>query len=296
MNRYAAVVFAWILLLLFLGGCEKDIEISLDPAETRLVVDATIENNHPPLVFLTKSFDFFSKIDSAALSSSQVRNATVSISDGSRKVFLTQDSLTTIEGARLVFYATAGAALNFLGKTNTRYTLEIDVEGKKYQATTTIPEVTRRVDSLWFESIDLAKDTNAVRVMLKATDKPGLGDYIRYFTRIGTKPFFPGFNSVFDDQIIDGITYTIPIDKGFDKNGQFSDTTSYFKRGDTVTLKLCNIDKQTYDFWRTYEFSFQSIGNPFASPTRILSNVSGGALGYFGGYGAQYHTLIVPKK
>ena len=82
---------------------------------------------------------------------------------------------------------------------------------------------------------------------------------------------------------------------GFDKNAEFSDSLSFFKRGDTVTLKLCNIDKVTYDFWRTYEFSFQSIGNPFSSPTRILGNISNDALGYFGGYGAQYHTIIIPK-
>jgi hypothetical protein len=81
----------------------------------------------------------------------------------------------------------------------------------------------------------------------------------------------------------------------FDKNLEFADSLSNFKRGDTVTIKLCNIDKGTYDFWRTYEFSFQSIGNPFSSPTRILGNISNDALGYFGGYGAQYRTVIIPK-
>jgi hypothetical protein len=146
---------------------------------------------------------------------------------------------------------------------------------------------------LWWEKLPLAKDSNTARVVIRASDKPGLGDYIRYFTKVNNEPFLPGFNSVFDDNIIDGTTYTIPIDKGFDKNGQFSDTLSYFKRGDTVTIKLCNIDKYTYDFWRTYEFSLQSIGNPFSSPTRILSNISNNALGYFGGYGCQYRTIIL---
>jgi hypothetical protein len=286
--------FIAFVSLVFIS-CEKDIDIELDPSQTRLVVDASIENNLPPVIFLTKSFDFFSKIDSAALAGSFVRNAKVTIDDGSRKVVLLEDSLKSSEGATIYFYSTA-TNLGFWGRVGARYVLEIDVEGKRYSASTTIPEITRRIDSLWWESLPLAKDSNAVRIVLKATDRPGLGDYIRYYTRVGTAPFFPGFNSVFDDQIIDGITYTIPIDKGLNKNSQFSDTSIYFKRGDTVTLKLCNIDKQTFDFWRTYEFSFQSIGNPFSSPTRILSNISGGALGYFGGYGAQYRTIIVPKQ
>ena len=167
--------------------------------------------------------------------------------------------------------------------------------GEVYTATTTIPEITRRIDSLWWEKIPFAEDTNDVRVMFKGTDRVGFGDFIRYFTKRGQEPFLPGFNSVFDDQIIDGTTYTVQIDKGFDKNAEFSDSLSFFKKGDTVTLKLCNIDKVTYNFWRTYEFSFQSIGNPFSSPTRILGNISNDALGYFGGYGAQYHTIIIPK-
>lgn len=284
----------FFLSLVFIS-CEKDVNILLNPSQTRLVVDASIENNRPPLVFLTKSFEFFSKIDSAALAGSFVRNARVTIDDGSQKVVLSEDSVQSQEGATLYFYSTA-ANLGFLGRVGGRYVLEIEAGGARYSASTTIPEITRRIDSLWWEPVPFVNDSNAVRVILKATDRTGLGDYIRYYTRVGTASFFPGFNSVFDDQIIDGITYTIPIEKGIDKNGQFSDTVTYFKRGDTVTLKLCNIDKQTFDFWRTYEFSFQSIGNPFSSPTRILSNISGGALGYFGGYGAQFRSIIVPKQ
>jgi hypothetical protein len=148
---------------------------------------------------------------------------------------------------------------------------------------------------MWWEKLPFSEDPKASRVMLTATDKSGLGDYIRYFTKVNAGPFLPGFTSVFDDDIIDGKTYTIPLDKGFDKNAQFVDSLAYYKRGDTVTLKLCQIDKNTYEFWRTYEFSFQSVGNPFSSPIVIKSNISNNGLGYFGGYAAQYRTLIIPK-
>lgn len=173
--------------------------------------------------------------------------------------------------------------------------MSIEVDGQRFEATTTIPEITRRIDSLWWEPLPLGDDKQQANIFIKATDRPGLGDYIRYFTKVNSQPFFPGFNSVYDDQIIDGRTYSIPIDKGFDKNAEFNDSTAYFKRGDTVLIKLCNIDKQTYDFWRTFEFSYQSIGNPFSSPTRILSNFNNDALGYFGGYAAQYRRFIIPK-
>lgn len=283
-----------LVLILFLSSCEKDITIKLDPSQNRLVVDASIENNQPPIVFLSKSIDFFGKINPQILSASLVRGAKVTISDGTSTVVLTEDSVVR-GNTRVYYYTTSGTSQFFRGKVGTRYTLSIDALGSIYTASTTIPQITRKIDSLWWEKVPLADDTNDVRVMLTGTDKPGLGDYIRYYTKRGQEPFLPGFNSVFDDQIIDGTTYTVQVDKGFDKNAEFSDSLSYFKRGDTVTLKLCNIDKATYDFWRTYEFSFQSIGNPFSSPTRILGNISNDALGYFGGYGAQYRTIIIPK-
>ncbi len=279
---------------LFLVSCEKDIIIKLDPSQTKLVVDATIENGQAPVVFLSKSLDFFSKINPEVLAASLVRNARIKIGDGISEVILTEDSIVR-NTSKVYFYTTSGSALFFRGKANTKYTITIEVLGEFYTATTSIPEITRRIDSLWWEKIPFAEDTNDVRVMFKGTDRVGLGDFIRYFTKRGQEPFLPGINSVFDDQIIDGSTYTVQIDKGFDKNLEFADSLSNFKRGDTVTIKLCNIDKGTYDFWRTYEFSFQSIGNPFSSPTRISGNISNDALGYFGGYGAQYRTVIIPK-
>jgi hypothetical protein len=81
---------------------------------------------------------------------------------------------------------------------------------------------------------------------------------------------------------------------GVDRNVSDKETI-LFNRGDTVTFKLSNIDKATFDFWRTMEFSYNSVGNPFSTPTKVLSNVSNDALGYFGGYATQYRTLIIPK-
>ncbi|MFZ9686956.1 MAG: DUF4249 domain-containing protein [Chitinophagaceae bacterium] len=283
-----------ILFSFFLFSCEKDIDLKLDPSENRLVVDASIENGRPPIVFLSKSIDYFSKITPELLAASFVRNAVVSINDGIQEVKLVEDTLTDTNGNKLFYYTTASGSM-FIGKLKTSYQLKIQVGAETYTSATTIPEITRRVDSMWWEKLPFSEDPKASRIMLTATDKPGLGDYIRYYTKVNSGPFLPGFTSVYDDDIIDGKSYTIPLDKGFDKNEEFVDSLAYFKRGDTVTLKLAQIDKSTYEFWRTYEFSFQSVGNPFSSPIKIKSNISNNALGYFGGYAAQYRTLIIPK-
>jgi hypothetical protein len=289
-------IWIWICCLA-LASCEKDITIRLDETAETLVVDASIENGRPPLVILSRSLSFFSEINPEILAASFVRNAEVYVSDGVNRHRLREDSLENLPGKYIYYYTNdpLNPATAITGRLEGSYTLDITSGGKSFSARTTIPAITRRIDSLWWEKVDKADDTNQVKVIIRATDKPGFGNYIRYFTKTNVERFLPGFNSVFDDQVIDGTTYTFPVDRGFDKNLDVQDYEPFFYRGDTVTVKLCEIDKVTYDFWRTFEFSYQSVGNPFSTPVKVLSNISNGALGYFGGYAAQYRTLVIPK-
>lgn len=283
-------MIGWCMIcMFFLVSCEKEIEIKLNETTPRVVVDASIENNVPPIVILTKSMDYFSQLSQERLLASFIRNATVTISSNGQTYRLLEDSLK-IEKNNLYFYTTP----LLLGKLNTSYSLTIKIGTDTYTANTTIPSITRRIDSIWAEKVN-GKDSNYRRLMIKATDKPGFGDYIRYYTSRNLEPFYPGFNSVFDDQVIDGKTYVVGVDRGVNKNLPFEEKDLYYKKGDTATLKLCNIDKATYDFWRTFEFNYQSIGNPFSSPIKVLGNISGNALGYFGGYAAQTLTIIISK-
>lgn len=285
-------ILIWMSLALavFFVSCEKDIVIELDETTPKLVVDGSIENGRPPMVILNRSMEYFGTLSSDALFKSFVRNADVTISTNGQTYTLIEDSVR-LDSNYLYFYSQP----LLLGKLNTRYSLTIKTGSEIYTAETWIPTITRTIDSMWWEKMTVEKDTNYARLMMKATDKPGYGDYIRYFTKRNREPFLPGFNSVFDDQIIDGKTYVIGVDRGVSKNVPFEEKDLYFRRGDTATVKLCNIDKATYDFWRTFEFNFQSVGNPFSSPIKVLGNVSGGALGYFGGYAVQYRTLVIPK-
>ncbi|TAD90253.1 MAG: DUF4249 family protein, partial [Bacteroidetes bacterium] len=64
---------------------------------------------------------------------------------------------------------------------------------------------------------------------------------------------------------------------------------------DTVEAKISNIDKATFDFWRTWEASQDNNGNPFGTPVKVIGNVSNGALGYFGGYSSMVRRIVIPK-
>ena len=89
----------------------------------------------------------------------------------------------------------------------------------------------------------------------------------------------------------------LPLTRGVNRNLPIDvNNYSFFNRGDSVTVKLANIDKATYDFWRTMEYNYQSIGNPFSTPTIVIYPTSPTTpLGYFGGYAAQYISVKIPK-
>jgi len=282
-------------LILFLSSCEKDINFDLEEAEPVLVVDAQIENGLPPLVVLTKSFSFFQQLDAAALTNSFVRNAVVTISNGTQTHVLKEDSISVIPGIYAYFYSNnpTNPTTSFNGALGGNYRMEILAEGKTYTARTSIPAIALFPDSIWFQRAPFNEDTTRRVMYMRASDPAGRGDYFRYFTKVNSDLFYPGLN-VFDDQVLDGTTFEISLPRGVNRNIAFVEDSLFYKRANIVTLKFCKIDQQTHRFWNTWEFAFNSIGNPFAQPNKVLGNISNGALGVFCEYAAQYRTYIVP--
>jgi len=281
---------------IFILGCEKKVDFKLHDQPDKIVVEGIIENDQPPVVILTKSVSYFSKISADILNNSFVHGADVFVSNGALTHKLKEYSRPLGNNVSFYYYSVDSSNLStaFVGQLNHQYSLKIIAEGKEYTATTTIPNLTKRIDSVWWKKPPVTSDSTKVIIMVRATDPPGYGDYVRYYTKTNREPFYPPLNSTFDDYFIDGTTYELQIEKGVDRNLSVDFNENFFRRGDTVGLKLSNIDKATYDFWRTMEFSYSSLGDPFSTPTKVLSNIEGDALGYFGGYASQYRSIIIP--
>lgn len=293
-RRYLSLFAALILF----AACEKAVSFTLDKADAKLVVDASIENGQAPRVVLTRSLDYFSKINADLLAKSFVHDAQIDISNGHLTHRLKEYSVVT-DAATLYYYTvdSANPATAFVGEMKKTYDLTLRIGTDTYTAQTTIPAMAKTIQTLSWKKSEKNEDSLKVMVIASLQDPPGLGNYVRYYTSVNKGPYFPGFTSVYDDQIVDGQTYEIPVDKGVDRNTEIKYDNSYglFDRGDTVVVKFANIDKATYDFWRTMEYNYQSIGSPFSSPTKVEGNVSNNALGYFGGYANQYISIIIPK-
>jgi len=289
-------IFGLLLTGILATGCEKTVDFSLHEKEPKLVVEAQIGNEEYPTVILTKSVGYFDELSLAALSQTFVHGAEVFVSNGPLTHKLKEYTIPVLPGINLYYYSidSSSLATAFKGELEKSYSLRILSEGKEYTATTTIPKITKVIDSLYWKPAPATSDTTKVVVMVKATDPPGFGDYIRYYTKTNSQTrYLAPYNSVYDDIFIDGTTYEVQLQGGVDRNADTTDE-DYWHRGDTISFKLSNIDRATFDFWRTWEFSLQSIGNPFSTPNKVLGNISGGALGVFAGYGSQYRSLIIP--
>lgn len=290
-------LYILIAVVFLITGCERGVDFKLEATSPKLVVEATIENGQPPVVYLSNSLGFFSKIDAATLANNFVHNAEVFVSNGTLTHKLKEYTVPVGAGFNFYYYSNdpASASTMFTGELRKQYSLRIIAEGKEYTAITNIPDTTKRIDSVFWKPAPAGNPPEKVMVMSRVTDRPGFGDYIRYFTKRNREPFYPGLASVYDDQVIDGSSYEVQVEGGVNRNADIPEGYAFFNRGDTVTLKLCSIDKATFDFWRTMEYTYLSVGNPFSTPTKVISNISGGALGYFGGYGVQFRSLIIPR-
>ena len=286
-------------LFIFTTGCEKEVDLKLNSGASKIVVEGGIENGSPPLIVLTKSISYFSKIDLASLEDAFIHNASIQVSDGSGTISLREYSIDTGgQGNKFYFYSidTANpASFGFLGVSGKDYHLRIDVDGKQYTASTRIPAF-RTLDSFWYGAPDvLPKDVPGARLLyIRYTDPDTLGNSTRFFTKRNSEPYYPGVNSVFNDEVINGTAISVSIPSGYDKSkAPKLDSLGYVFVGDTVTLRWSAIDRATYDFWSTLEFSTGSVGSPFSTPIQVAGNISGGALGVWAGYGSQYRTIVI---
>jgi Domain of unknown function (DUF4249) len=305
----------YIFLLIFgFVACEKEFNPNLQETSDDVVVEGYIEagrNPLPPYVILTKSLPFFRELPS--FNNIFISGAEVSVSNGKDSVMLTEICWKTLPDAfkkqaaqafnlnfdsipkDFNFCVYTDQSLRMQGEIGKTYNLNIKTkEGKILTGVTTIPR-TVKIDSARFIKPPGINNNDSLTQLLAFANDPKGTDYYRYFTSINGGSYIAGRNSVTDDAFFDGINTKFNLAKSEPRNsGANFDTYGLWRRGDTVSIKFCSIDKGHFTFWQTLEFNANNSG-PFSSYTRVQHNVTGG-MGVWGGYNATYFDAIVPKK
>ncbi len=284
-RRLMQVIFTLLITtLLFITGCEKELNLNLPSHKSEVVVEGWIEQGQAPEILLSLTVPYFIKIDSNNLRDYSVTTAKVTV------ISENQSEILTLKPNNVYFPPYVYFGTNIYGKTNHTYQLRIENKGKIITAITSIPDIVKP-DSVWFQK-ETGSDSLGV-IGFRFKDNFTEQNYYRTLTkRIGKdKRFIPTYTSVFSDETFNGETLSLTLSRGSSSILDI-ENNRYFSVDDTIVLKFCSIDRSSYEFWNTIQSQIITSANPFASSNaRVKSDVDGG-IGIWAGYAASYDTVV----
>jgi len=275
------------------------------------VIEAYLEKSSegiPIYLILSKTIGFYSEFSSDRIQDLFIKADSVIIQDGNNNILLSELCLNDLpEELRKMAFERLGLNPDSVSidlcvytdlsnrlqlREDAAYNLLVYVDQRILSSTTSIPKVIP-LDSIWFDNVPGKGLDSFAQMFCIIRDLPGESNFYRYFTAGPNENLIAGFTSVTDDYFFDGQEFKFSLQRAVPPGQGFSDTSGYFRVGDTVRLKWCNIDQDHFDFWNTLEVSRTRQG-PFSSYVRIKGNIKGG-LGIFGGQNCNYYTLVVKK-
>jgi hypothetical protein len=260
-----------LAILFVLGSCEKVINVDLNSADKKYVIEAIV-NDKTGTSFVklsrTKNFDEDNYPDA-------VSGATVKVQE---------DGLTTYtfteSGAPGVYEAPG-----LMGKSGSRYLLTVSVNGLTFTAESTMPQKVN-LDTIYVSDELIFASTRKI-VNAVFDDPTGLGNNYRFIQTVN------GFQEtqtlIRNDDYSDGrkIVNKLFYFSSDDENKR------NIKSGDQVMIDMLCIEPAVYKYWFSLDRS--AIGNgQQATPSNPVSNLKGGALGYFSAQTIQTKSLVVP--
>ena len=255
MMKGAYIIYLFLVAFCF-SACEKVIDLNLKDSEPLLVIEGNISDLEPVSeVLLSETFPFSSLEEKVPVS-----GAVVTLQEDNNG----PKQLQEIESGRYVLN-------NSQGKPGSTYYLSVSVNGKNYEATSTMPQPVE-LDSVGTIS------TNVFSEVIKSTaviynDPINVKNYYRFKVKINDVENNTYW--VFNDRFSDGKTVTQTLN-------DFSNNKIY--AGDSITVEMQCLDLASYSFWNS--LGNQSLGA--SVPSNPVSNISNGSLGYFSAHTVSY--------
>ena len=278
--KHSSIIFLIVCLALvaLVSGCNEE---KTTLAEKRLVVEGWIDSGEFPVVKLTRTMPLGvdHKVDIDKLSDYVERWAKVTISDGERsEVMVGRYDKNYFPPFVYTSYEMRGE----VGKT---YTITVETDnGERAMARTTIPEPMQLRD-----------------VCSKPAD--GGDGYLIYGYTDERKKCKLFVENYWEDKEFQSMSMGLYDSDMYTDEGKVTmknsltawteEYTPYFKKGDTVIVKVAALDDKSYDFWRSYEDMSMLSRLPMVPMTSNLKSNVQGALGYWCGYGVSVYMVVV---
>jgi len=258
-----------IALVLLLPGCQKIINVDLNDAAPRIVIEGLITDRPGPYtITISKSGSFFNQPDLPFVS-----DAVVIITDNVGST----DSLKEITpGVYLASYT--------VGVPGRSYTLKVISENIEYSGSTTM------FSHVEIDSLILSKSTSQHFDYGDNSSDEIDAEIDCYFSDPPEKNFYR--IRVFDNDTMRTDNYRL-FDDQYTNEQVIGLRVARAKAGHTYRAELYSLDKLTFGFYRTLEDLVHS--NPVfgSTPANPATNLSNGALGYFGACAVSSRTIFV---
>ena len=300
-------------IFILFTSCTKEVLVDIPGYEKQIVIDGTIETGQPAIVLLSRSANIYSPTNLEAYLNGFISGATVVVSDGNVTDTLLEICTNNLPpGTEELAAAFFGIPIDQLinlnlcgyfstqitGEVGKTYSLSVEVDGESFTASTSIL-IPTPLDSLFWKAEAPFENHGWSWAVL--SDPLGLNDAYRWeVKRLNILPdgsqnplFYKPFGPFFDDVFFDGLTFEF----AFENPISFQDETiedqyrGYYEQGDTILVKLSKLGKAEFEFFEKKYNQIYTAGNPFATPTNIPTNISGGALGVWAGFSPWSDTL-----
>jgi len=250
----------YIALLLFaFSACKKVIQVNLNSSAPHYVVQGNVTNQPGPyLVTITKSVNFDQDNVFPTVS-----GAVVVITDNTAGVADTLKETTPGNYYTSILTGTPGH----------KYQLYINAANNIFTTTCIMP-VPVTLDSLYTQLSSFGGNT--YQLVPVYTDPVAFGNYY-HFAEVKNDTLTDNI-SIRNDALINGQVIKQPLGGGL-------------QQGDSVALYLECIDSAMYQYYYSLE---QTENQNSATPANPISNLSGGALGYFSVHTLSSKSIIVP--
>ena len=245
--------------------------MDLDKVEKKYVIEAIITDQpNSCKVFLTQTKNFDENNSFNGIQGAQV---TITDNNGS--------PVTLIETSAGVYEAPAVTGIS--GHT---YNLKVNVNGKTFTATSTMPALVP-MDSLYITERRFFNETNKYAT-IRYNDPGGVQNAYRFIQYVnGLKE---EKNFVRDDDSNDGLTIERTLVYFYNDD---EEAKKKLKSGDNVRVEMLCISYPVFKYWYSLDQGATGSGES-ATPGNPVTNISGGALGYFSAHTIRTKTVIVP--
>ncbi|QMU31092.1 DUF4249 domain-containing protein [Adhaeribacter radiodurans] len=241
------------LFMLALTGCEQVIDYELDEDTEKIVIEGLVTNQLGPYtVRVSKTLGYLQNGQTPGISNAEV---TISDDKGNSEVLQAKEN---------GIYQTK----DLIGTIGNIYFLKVKVNGQEYTSQSYLKPVTT-LDSVTYKFKEKNAETDeGYYATIYFQEPKGKGDYYRFNIWVNEEQ--EDDIVAIDDEVYDGNYGDPEIDIALQK-------------GDKLRVEMLSLDRPGYDFLRVLGTMQYYTGGPFdAPPANAPSNISNGAIGYFG--------------